>query len=174
MKKLVVSSLSLVALAAVFAFTALQTTWKIKDTYSIKFSSKDANGVFKTFGGSIVFDEKDLAKSKFDLTVDVESINTGNAMQNKHAKSNDWFDADKYPKIKFTSSKIEKTDNGYKAIGSLEMHGTKKDFTVPFTFKNSVFNATFNVNRNDFKVGKPDNGVSNMIKIEASVPVSKK
>lgn len=173
MKKLVVSSLSLFALAAVFAFTALQT-WKIKDTYSIKFSSKDASGVFKTFGGTIVFDEKDLAKSKFDLTIDVASINTGNAMQNKHAKSADWFDADKYPSIKFVSSKIEKSDNGYKAIGSLEMHGIKKDFTVPFTFKSSTFNATFNVNRNDFKVGKADNGVSTSIKIEASVPVSKK
>lgn len=172
MKKLVTSSLTLFALAAVFAFTALQT-WKIKDTHSIKFSSKDANGVFKTFTGTIVFNASELGKAKFDLDVDVASINTGNAMQNKHAKSADWFDADKYPKISFTSSKVEKTDNGFKAIGTLEMHGVKKDFTVPFTFNKNVFSATFNVNRNDFKVGKSDNGVSNMIKIEATVPVSK-
>ena len=172
MKKLVTSSLTLFALAAVFAFTALQT-WKIKDTHSIKFSSKDASGVFKTFTGTIVFNPADLAKAKFDLEIDVASINTGNAMQNKHAKSDEWFNADKYPKITFSSTKVEKTNNGYKATGSLEMHGVKKDFTVPFTFKTNVFNATFNVNRNDFKVGKSDNGVSNLIKIEASVPVSK-
>lgn len=173
MKKLVISSLSLVALAAVFAFTSLQT-WKIKDTYSIKFSSKDASGIFKTFKGNIDFDAADLSKAKFDLTVDVESINTGNAVQNKHAKSDEWFNAEKYPSIKFTSSKVEKSGSDFKAIGTLEMHGVKKDFTVPFSFSKSVFTATFNVNRNDFKVGKSDNGVSNVIKIEASIPVSKK
>lgn len=173
MKKLVTSSLTLFALAAVFAFTSIQQTWKIKDTHSIKFSSKDVNGVFKSFKGTVNFDSKDLSKAKFDFTIDVESINTGNAVQNKHAKGADWFDADKYPSIKFISSKFEKTDKGYKTTGTLEMHGVKKEITIPFTFTKNVFNATFSVNRNDFKIGKADADVVNTIKIEAAVPVSK-
>ncbi len=173
MRKLVFSALTLLSLTAVFAFTTLQN-WKIKETHQISFSSSDINGVFKTFTGTISFDAADLAKSKFDLTVDVASINTGNGMMNKHAKGDDWFNAEKYPSIKFTSTKIEKSGTDFKAIGTLEMHGIKKDFTVPFSFKKNIFKANFSVNRTDFKVGKADNDVSTLLKIDATIPVAKK
>lgn len=173
MKKLVFSVTTVLAVCAAFAFTTLQN-WKIKETHQISFSSSDINGVFKTFTGTISFDPADLAKSKFDLTVDVASINTGNGMMNKHAKGDDWFNAEKYPSIKFVSSKIEKSGTDFKAIGSLEMHGIKKDFSVPFSFKKNVFKANFSVNRTDFKVGKADNDVSTTLKIDATIPVAKK
>jgi polyisoprenoid-binding protein YceI len=173
MKKLVFSALTLLTITAVFAFTTLQN-WKIKETHQISFSSNDINGVFKTFTGTIAFDPADLAKSKFDLTVDVASINTGNGLMNKHAKGDDWFNAEKYPSIKFTSSKIEKSGTDFKAIGSLEIHGIKKDITVPFSFKKNIFKANFSVNRTDFKVGKADNDVSTVLKIDATIPVAKK
>lgn len=172
MRKILLSTLILTSLITLFAFTNLQK-WKIKDTYSIKFSSKDASGVFKTFSGDIDFDTDDLAKSKFDFKIDVASINTGNALQNKHAKSDNWFDAANYPTINFTSNKFEKTDGGYKTTGTLEMHGVKKDITIPFTFKNNEFSADFTVNRLDYKIGKADK-VANTIKIEATIPVAKK
>ncbi len=66
------------------AFTVITSTnWKIADGYSIKFTSKDPSGVFKTLKGDIAFDEKNLDASKFNLTIDVASINTGNGMK-KH------------------------------------------------------------------------------------------
>jgi len=177
MKKIILSSLTLFALAAVFAFSTLQN-WKIKDTYSIKFSGKGVDGIFKTFKGTMSFDEANLATSKFDVTIDVSSINTGNGLQNKHALSDDWFDAQKYPNIRFTSSSMEKTSSGYKANGTMEVHGVKKDFSVPFTFKKSgsggTFTANFTVNRLDFKVGKASNDVSDNIKLNVSIPVTKK
>ena len=134
----------------------------------------EVNGVFKTFTGTIAFDATDLAKSKFDLTIDVASINTGNGLMNKHAKGDDWFNAEKFPSINFTSSKIEKSGTDFKAIGTLEMHGIKKDFTVPFSFKKDIFKANFSVNRTDFKVGKAGNDVSAVLKIDATIPVTKK
>lgn len=173
MKKLVFSAITLLALSAVFAFTTLQN-WKIKETHQISFSSNEVNGVFKTFTGTIAFDAADLAKSKFDLTLDVASINTGNGLMNKHAKGKDWFNAEKFPSIKFTSSKIEKSGTDFKAIGTMEMHGIKKDFTVPFSFKKNIFKADFSVNRTDFKVGKAGNDVSAVLKIDASIPVIEK
>src|SRR4051812_11727808 len=99
MKKLVISMATLLAITAVFAFTVLAQNWTITDKYNIQFSSNDVGGIFKTFTGSIVFDEANLAASKFDVTIDVNSINTGNGLQNKHAKSAEWFDAAKYPAI---------------------------------------------------------------------------
>ncbi|GAA3933166.1 polyisoprenoid-binding protein [Chitinophaga oryziterrae] len=177
MKKLTIFSVTLLLIAAVFAFTVVSPVWKITDKYNISFSSNEAGGIFKTFKGSIAFDEQNLAVSNFDVTVDVASINTGNGLQNKHAKSDEWFDAAKYPVIHYVSKKIVKAGNAYQVTGDLEIHGVKKEFTIPFTFKRTgstaTFNGTFNVNRNDFHIGKPGGDVSDIIKVEVAVPVTK-
>lgn len=177
MKKIVLSFATLLALSAVFAFS-IAANWAIKSDYSIKFSGEDASGIFKTFSGNIVFDENNLAASSFAVTIDVGSINTGNGMQNKHAKGEEWFDAAKYPQIRFNSGKITKAGAGWQTTGTLEIRGVKKEVTIPFTFvpkgNEAVFAGTFNVNRNDFGVGKPASGQAAVIKIEVYVPVTKK
>lgn len=177
MKKIILSLGTLLVFTAVFAFT-VASSWDIKKDYSIKFSGEDASGIFKTFTGSIVFDEQSLAASKFSVSIDVASINTGNGMQNKHAKGADWFDATKYPQIVFNSSKITKAGNGWQTTGTLEMHGVKKEITIPFAFvpkgNEAVFSGTFNVNRSDYGIGKPATGTAGVIKIEVYVPVTKK
>ena len=159
------------------AFTFAATNWQIADGYNIEFSSNDASGVFKTFKGTIVFDEQNPAASKFDVSIDAASINTGNGLQNKHAKSDEWFDVAKYPQIRYTSQKFVKAGTGYQVTGDLEVHGVKKATTIPFTFqktaKGAVFAGSFTVNRNDFKLGKPGGDVGEQIKIDISVPVTK-
>ena len=125
---------------------------------------------------SISFDEKDLASSKFMISIDVSSIATGNGMKNRHAKSDKWFDAKQFPSINFTSSKISKSSQGYLVEGMLDMHGIKKAITIPFTFSNNIFNGSFSVNRMDYGVGSMQGmskKVSDEIKIAISVPVIK-
>ncbi len=177
MKKFFFSMATLLLLVAVFAFTAVQA-WQIIDKYSINFTSDDASGIFKTFTGNIVFDEKNLGASVFDVTIDAASINTGNGLQNKHAKSDEWFDVAKYPAIKFVSSKIIQAGAGYQAIGSLQLHGVSKELTIPFSLQKSgtglTFTGSFSVNRNDYHIGKPGGDVGEVIKIDLSVPVVKK
>ncbi|MCW3089330.1 MAG: YceI family protein [Ferruginibacter sp.] len=176
MKKAFFTIVTLFILTAVFAFS-LPISWKIADKYSISFSTSGVSGIFKTFTGSLVFDEQSLPASKFDVSIDVNSINTGNGMQNKHAKSAEWFDAPKYPSIKFTSKRIVKTATGYAATGDLQVHGITKEVTLPFTFKRNgsggVFEGFFNINRNDFKIGAPGGEVGEVIKVLVSVPVVK-
>lgn len=160
------------------AFTLIAAdNWKIAPNYSITFSIDDAAGIFKDFKGTIVFDEQNPAASKFDVTIDVASVNTGNALQNKHVKSDEWLDATKYPQIRFTSQRLVRTATGYQVTGDLEMHGVKKPLTIPFTFKHTatggLFAGTFNINRSDFRIGKPGGDVSDQIKLEVSVPVTK-
>jgi polyisoprenoid-binding protein YceI len=177
MKKLFLSAAIVSSLVLVFAFT-LPQNWVIGDKYNITFSTSGASGIFKKFNGNIIFDEQNTTASKFDVTIDVNSINTGNGMQNKDAKEADWFDAAKYPVIKYTSKKIVKTGNSYQVTGDLQMHGITKELTIPFTFKRAgnggTFDGVFNVNRNDFKIGKPDAEVGVNIKLTVSVPVVKK
>jgi polyisoprenoid-binding protein YceI len=176
MKKLIFSMATGLGITAVFAFTVAQN-WAITDKYSIKFSSSEASGIFKSFKGSIAFDEQNLATAKFDVTIDVNSINTGNGLQNKHAKGAEWFDAAKYPAIKYTSTKIVKAGNGYQVTGNLQIKGVTKEYTIPFAFKKAgagaTFNGSFTVNRSDFKIGKPGGEVAEQIKIDVAVPVTK-
>jgi polyisoprenoid-binding protein YceI len=152
--------------------------WIIAAGYSVKFStSGDAGGIFKGLSGAIQFDENNPAAAIFNVSVDVATLNTGNALMNQHAKSAEWFDAGKYPKIAFVSSKVVKAGAGYQAVGALSMHGITKPFTLPFTFQRKgtggLFHAAFTVNRNAYGVGKPGD-VDDNISIELSVPVTKK
>jgi polyisoprenoid-binding protein YceI len=174
MKK-IIYPLTAIVLIASSAFTILQTTaWKIADNYTVKFSGGDPSGEFKGLKGNISFDPADLANAKFDVTVDVASINTGNGMKNTHAKSAMWLDAEKYPLIKFTSNSVSKTADGYSAKGILDFHGVQKEIVIPFTFVNNTFAGSIEVNRLDYNVNvaEPAHGAAKF-KLDITVPVTK-
>ncbi|HZE85448.1 MAG TPA: YceI family protein [Puia sp.] len=178
MKKIIYPVLALLMLAG-SAFTVISVqNWQIAEPYSISFTSNDASGIFKTFSGNIQFDEQDPSSARFNVSIDAASINTGNGLQNKHAKSEEWFDVTKYPVIRYDSRKVSKAGNGWLMEGDLEIHGVKKATSIPFTFsktaKGAVFAGSFTVNRNDFKIGKPGGDVGELIKLDISVPVLKK
>lgn len=177
MKKLFYPIAAVLILAgSAFTFVTAQS-WQIGDGYSISFTGDDADGIFKDFKGSLVFDDQNPGTGKFDVVIDVSSIDTGNGLQNKHAKSDEWFDVAKYPQIHFVSRSFAKTGGGYQVTGDLDMHGVKKSITIPFTFNKTAqggtFAGKFTVNRNDFKIGKPGGDVGEQIKIDISVPVTK-
>lgn len=163
------------ALMIASAFTVIKSQdWKIADGYAIKFDGGDPAGEFKGLKGTVSFDPAALATSKFDVSVDVASINTGNGMKNTHAKSDAWFDATKYPTIAFTSTSITKTPTGYLATGSFTMHGVTKPAAIPFTFANNTFTGSFEVNRMDYGIaaGEPNHGAQKF-KVDVNVPVTK-
>lgn len=167
--------LATMALLIASAFTFIQSQdWKIAEGYSVKFDGGDPSGEFSGLKGTIKFDENNLATSKFEVSLDVASINTGNGMKNTHAKSANWFDAEKYPNITFTSSSITKTATGFEAKGTLEMHGEKKEIVMPFTFANNTFASNIEVSRTDFKL---DDGkhpkMAPTLKVSITVPVTK-
>lgn len=177
MKKLIYSMATLLSLSAVLAFAPAQN-WQIADKYTVRFTGGgEVGGIFKTLKGTIAFDEQNPAASNIDLSIDVASINTGNGLMNTHAKGADWFDAAKYPVIHFKSKKITKAGAGFQVTGDMEIHGVKKELTLPFTFQNTgttaTFSAQFVVNRSDFHIGKPGGDVDENIKLDVMVPVKK-
>jgi len=174
MKK-IIFPIAIVATMLLSAFTTINSvSWKIADGYSVKFTSDDPSGVFTSMKGDISFDANDLANSKFNVTIDVNSINMGNGMKNTKAKNADWFDVEKYPTITFTSSSISKSSTGtYEATGTLNMKGVQKQITIPFNFTNNTFTGSFNINRSDYNVGTPGGHASSVLKIDVSVPVTK-
>lgn len=174
MKKLIYPIAALVLLFA-SAFTVYKSQdWKIADNYSVKFDGGDPSGQFSGLKGTISFDPNNLPDSKFDATIDVATINTGNGMKNTHAKSEKWFDAEKYPTIQFTSTSITKAAAGYEAKGILSMHGVQKEVTIPFTFEENIFKGNFMISRLDYNINtaEPDHG-SSSFRVDIQVPVTK-
>jgi polyisoprenoid-binding protein YceI len=179
MKKLLYPALAL-CLFAGSAFVTLTATkdYTFKEGFTISFKSKDPSGEFKKAKGTITFDENELDKAKFDISVDVSSINTGNSMQNKKAQISEWFDGAKYPNIKFVSSKVEKTGDNYTITGKLTMKGVTKDKKIQTTVSKSAsgltFSGKFTVNRIDYGVGEKSDAVPDLMNISYSIPVSEK
>ena len=75
------------------AFTVHQAiNWQIKEKeYAIKFETRWAEGTIKGLRGTINFDQNNLGKSSFDVTIDVKTINTGNSLKDKHAKAESFW-----------------------------------------------------------------------------------
>ena len=159
------------------------------DSYKIAFYSKDATGVFKEMRATIESNISDITTGiqaadegateldlSFNLKIKVGSINTGNGVQNKHAKSSEWFHAEKYPTIDFISSRVHKSEEGIFADGSLTIRGVTKKVSIPISIKSSeektIYKAEFSVDRKEYLLG-PNNKVSRNIKIIAGIAVKK-
>ncbi|WP_031528018.1 YceI family protein [Dyadobacter crusticola] len=164
----------LLILLAFCSFTFLIfKDWQIAEGYTIRFDGKYARGKFNQLSGHISFDPASPESAKFDVTVDVNSIDTGIELKNKHAKSEKWFDAEQFPTIRFASEKVFATDSGYVVEGDLTVRGIVKRIAIPFIFKSEQpgFYGTFKVNRGDFGIGKVNGKESDSTIVEVSVPV---
>ena len=80
-------------------------------------------GKFDKFNGSFEYDEKTNTLKALSGIIQVDSINTANQKRDTHLKSDELFNAQKYPEIRFM---LEKTDSDY-AYGKLTMHGVTKN-----------------------------------------------
>lgn len=146
-------------------------------------------GNFKEFAGSIVYDEEDITRSSVDVTIQADSINTENAKRDKHLRSPDFLDAEKFPTLTFKSKRIEKRPDGLVAVGDLTIHGVTREVAMPFTILGKVVDpwgdtrigaeASLTINRHDYGVSwskRMDSGglvVGDDVEIEISVEAIK-
>lgn len=157
---------ALLLLAPATALAAGEKTFTPDTIHSrIGFSAKTlfkVDGNFGKYTTDISGDPDTLENAKVRVEIEVASINTENKSRDGHLKKPDFFDAAKYPKIVFTSSKVWKQNAQVMVAGSLDMHGVKKDVTLAFepSFgKNGAGNDTWSyegslkINRNDWGVG---------------------
>jgi polyisoprenoid-binding protein YceI len=119
------------------AASAATETFQIDKGHSLvgfrirHFVSK-VEGRFKDYEGVIAIDRQNPAASKVELTIQAASIDTVNENRDKHLKSADFFDVEKFPTITFKSTKIvPKGSDAYDVTGDFTMHGVTKSITVP-------------------------------------------
>ncbi len=88
------------------------------------------HGRFAISEGSIDLDEKNVADSSVKATINVLSVDTGEAARDTHLRGPDFFDTAKYPTANFTSTRIVKAGESYDVVGDLTLHGVTKPVTL--------------------------------------------
>jgi polyisoprenoid-binding protein YceI len=158
---------SLIAALAITTGAFAQTNWKLDNSHSsVKFSVvhlmvSETEGNFKGFDGTLSSKNVDFTDADISFTVDVNSINTDNEMRDKHLKSDDFFNAEKFPQMKFKSTSFKKVSgNKYVLEGDLTIRdvtkkvkfdvvyrGTQKD---PYGNTKAGFKATGSIKRLEY------------------------
>jgi len=92
-------------------------------------------GRFDSYSGTVRFDPANLDGSSIDVSVDMGSVDTGVAKRDEHLKSPDFFDAAKYPGMRFVSQRItSRGGSEYLAEGDLTIKDVTKRIQLPFTY----------------------------------------
>ena len=125
----------------------------------------NVEGQFTSFDSKITSSKEDFSDAVIELTADIKTINTSNADRDKHLKSPDFFDAEKFPVLTFKSKSFKKVEGKkYTLTGDLTMHGVTKPVTLdvtlngtgihPYTKKAIAgFKITGLIKRSDFNIG---------------------
>jgi polyisoprenoid-binding protein YceI len=150
----------LLALTLQAAFA--QTRWNLASStvsFSIKNAGINVNGSFGTMRADLNFYPEHLAASTISARLDVNTLNTGIDLRDKHLKKEEYFDAAKYPNIQIKSVSFAKNKDGnFVGTFQLGIKKTTKQITVPFSYSesgtNAKFSAQFILNRRDFGVGE--------------------
>jgi polyisoprenoid-binding protein YceI len=89
-------------------------------------------GFFRDFTGEVNFDSKDISKSSVNFKAMMTSVDTGVAGRDKHLRTADFFEVEKYPEMTFTSTKVEKKGKSWVVTGDFTMKGVTKSVVIPF------------------------------------------
>lgn len=142
------------------------TKWALDPTHSeLQFKVKHlmittVTGSLKSFSAELSSEGDDFENAQVSFEAELSSIDTGNTDRDNHLKSGDFFDAEQFPKISFTSTSVSKDGDDLNVKGDL----TIKDVTKPVTLKaefggiatdpwgntKAGFTLSGKINRNDF------------------------
>lgn len=170
-------------ICAIILGLLLATNWTVdtanaKVEFSVHGPFGTVHGTFTGLQAIIHFDPDDLGGSSIQASIDASTVSSGIGLRNHHLKSEEqYLNTDKYPRISYKSSRIEKTSSGYKVVGDLTIKDVTKPVEIPFTFtpkaNTAVFMGRFTFKRADFHVGKEGGSIGDLITINLEIPVKK-
>lgn len=150
----------------VLPVTVAPTKWTLDKAHSnVKFTVThmvvtETDGSFKLFDGSMEHSNADFSDAKIEFSVDVNSIDTDNENRDKHLKNDDFFNAEKYPTIKFVSTSfVPAGEKKYKLNGNLTIRDVTKPVVFDVTYGGSIndrggvksgFKGKTSINRFDY------------------------
>lgn len=181
-------------IAVLFSLANLSAqTWSLDKAHAkVGFSVthlliSDVEGNFTKFDIKATSKNDNFMDAQVEVTIDANSINTDNENRDKHLRSADFFDVEKYPTITFKSTSLKKVDaKKYKLAGNLTMHGITKPVELDVTFNGTMthpyskklvagFKIAGTVKRSDFGIGSgtPNTVVGDEVTIVANAEMTK-
>jgi polyisoprenoid-binding protein YceI len=143
-----------------------RTEWKLDPTHTlVEFSAKHlmistVKGRIADVEGSIFIDEQNPQESSVEATLNAASIDSRTEMRDQHLRSADFLDVEKYPQIRFKSTRIEGDRKEFKLTGDLTIRDVTKEITLDVQFEGQTkdpwggervgFSATGKIDRRDF------------------------
>jgi polyisoprenoid-binding protein YceI len=108
-------------------------------SFQVRHMLTQVRGKFNEYEGTIQLDPAKMESSAVEFKVKAASIDTGAADRDKHLRTADFFDTEKFPEISFKSKSIKATGKDtYNVTGTFTMHGVSKDITLPVSFLGTV------------------------------------
>lgn len=159
---------TILALLVFAAFSVqAQTKWTLDKSHSnVNFAVghmvfSEVTGLFREFDATLVASKDDLTDAKIEATIKTASIDTQNERRDNHLRSDDFLNAEKFPEIKFVSTKVEKTgEKSYTITGNLTIRDVTKPVVLDTEFRGTVndpwgnikygFKATTKIDRFEF------------------------
>src|SRR5438105_1899498 len=143
-----------------------KTIWKLDPTHTIvEFSAKHlmittVKGRIADIEGTIYADENDPKNSSVDVTLNAASIDSRTEQRDNHLRSADFLHVEKFPSMKFRSTKIEGDKQEFKLTGDLTIRDVTKPITLNVAFEGQTkdpwggerigFSATGKIDRREF------------------------
>ncbi|MBU3741084.1 MAG: YceI family protein [Candidatus Kapabacteria bacterium] len=145
-------------------------TWTVDPLHSdVQFKVKHlmintVTGEFTSYNVNVDAAADDFSDAKIAFSADVNSINTKNEMRDGHLKSDDFFNAEKYPAMTFASTSFtKKADGNYSLLGDLTIRDVTKPVTLNVEYggrmtdfygnEKAGFEITGTINRKEFGLG---------------------
>ena len=137
-------------------------------------------GRFNNFSGDFTYDPKDVAASTINVTIDTTSVDSNHAERDKHLRSSDFLNVEKFPKATFVSKKIVPDDGDeFDIIGDLTLNGVTKSITIevdkvgegkdPWGGYRVGFEGETEIALKDFNITKDLGPASQTVKLELHV-----
>ena len=154
-----------IGLLSIATFGSTQTKWNIDKSHSnIRFTVvhmliSEVDGEFNEFDGSVTSKSDDFNGATIEFSANTASVDTKNERRDNHLKSDDFFNAESFPKISF-KGKLEKEGKNYFLVGDLTMRDVTKKVKFETKYLGSMqngdrgrkagFKITGTVNRFDY------------------------
>jgi len=119
------------ALAAPVAYTLDPAHTHVQFSWNhLQYSNPEAG--FDDVAGTLMWDADDIANSSVDVTVKVDSVHSHVALLDQKLKSAEFLDAQRYPKLRFVSTRVERLDDAgnLRIHGNLTVHGTTRPISL--------------------------------------------
>jgi polyisoprenoid-binding protein YceI len=133
-------------------------------------------GSFRKFTAAVDFAPDSLASARFDVQIDLNSLDTMDKDRDQTMRGPDIFDIAHFPTAHYVTRSFTKTAAGYTAVGALTLHGVTKDVPIDFQFVStagqSKIEGTAKLKRLEFGVGQGDWKSTEWVKDEVKVAFS--